>query len=97
MKELLRSEIHIQDKSYEMLIVKLDNNKLVKMTYECYNAVERFTGEIFDGNKWNHLFSMFDLGELDDRSNYVRNSSIRQKRCGDLQKKGLNYIKTLFK
>lgn len=97
MKEILRSEIHTREKSYESLIVKLDINKLVKMTYECYNAIERFTGEIFDGYKWNHFFSIHDLGEMGEKSNYVTDNTFRQKRCGELQKKALNYIETIFK
>lgn len=97
MKEIHRSEIHNDNKSYESLIVKLDDNKLIKMTYECYNCVERFKGEIFDGNNWNHFFSILDLGELDEGRNYVRDSSFRSKRCGDLQKKGINYINKIFK
>jgi hypothetical protein len=36
--------------------------KKVKITYEAYNAVERCNVDFFDGEKWNHIFSMLDMG-----------------------------------
>ena len=62
------------------------------MTYECYNAVERFTGELFVGGKWEHFFSILDLGVTSDSSNYVRDEFVREKRSKQLQELGINFF-----
>jgi hypothetical protein len=93
-KIIYESKIHISSKSHDVLILqepKVNGVKL-KMTYECYNAVERFTGELFVGGKWEHFFSILDLGVIPDKSNYVREEFIRKKRCGELQKLGSDFF-----
>ena len=97
-KELYRSKIHIRDKSHDVCIVQ-DNTHVngckFKMTYECYNALERFTGERFVGGKWEHTFSMLDLGVLSESSMYIRDDSERLKRTEELIKKGIQYFNIL--
>ena len=96
-KIIYESKIHISNKSHDVLILqepKVNGVKL-KMTYECYNALERFTGELFVGGKWEHFFSILDLGVLPDSSNYVREDYIRKKRCEELQKLGSDFFKSI--
>ena len=98
-KVIYESKIHVRDKSHDVMIIqepKVNGVKL-KMTYECYNAVERFTGELFVGGKWEHFFSMLDLGVLPDSSNYVREDFTRKERCEVLQGIGTKFFNTINK
>ena len=97
-KELYRSKIHIRDKSHDVCIIQDNinvNGSKLKMTYECYNAVERFTGEQWVGGKWEHTFSMLDLGIPVDNSMYIRDESVRLKQSEELIKKGIEYFNIL--
>jgi hypothetical protein len=97
-KELYRSKLHKRDKSHDVCIIQ-DQSKVsgvkLKMTYECYNANERFTGEQWVGGKWEHTFSMLDLGVEPERTSYIWDENKRLKRCEDLIKKGIEYFKIL--
>ena len=100
-KELYRSKLHKRDKSHDVCIVK-DTTRgelgsKLKMTYECYNGVDRFTGERFVSGKWEHNFSMLDLGVLSDTSMYVTDDSVRLKRTEELIKKGIEFFNILNK
>ena len=91
-KEIYRSKIHIGDKSHDVVIIQ-DNSRVngckLKMTYECYNAVERFTGERLVGGKWEFNFSMLDLGYKSDTSMYVCDEIKRLTRAEKLFKEGI--------
>jgi hypothetical protein len=65
------------------------------MTYESYNAVERFTGELFVGGKWEHTFSIMDLGVSPDRSMYVSSEMKREQRAESLIVKGIELFNIL--
>jgi hypothetical protein len=97
-KQIYRSEIHKNERSHDVCIIQ-DQSKVrgvkLKMTYESYNAVERFTGELFVGGKWEHHFSMLDLGVEPERSSYNCDNSKRLKRTEDLISRGIEYFKTL--
>ncbi len=104
METIYESKVHVDSKSHDVFIVKKRINdergvRLVtlKMTYECYNAVERFTGELLVMDKWEHFFSMLDLGVLPDSSRYVRHESIRLKKSKELQKLGISFFNQIFK
>ena len=93
-KVIYESKIHVRDKSHDVLVIqepKVNGVKL-KMTYECYNANERFTGELFVGGKWEHFFSILDLGVTSDSSNYVSDEFVREKRSKQLQELGINFF-----
>ena len=97
-KELYRSKIHINDKSHDVCIVQDNinvNGSKFKMTYECYNAVERFTGERFVGGKWEHTLSMLDLGVTANTSMYIKSSAERLERAEGLIKKGITFFNIL--
>ena len=96
MKTLLRNKIHNNSKSHDITVVQIGDKK-VKFTYECYNAIERYTSEVFDGTQWNHIMSMLDLGEVPNSSNYVRDDATREKRSDELYKKALKFVETLMK
>jgi hypothetical protein len=97
-KELYRSKLHTRDKSHDVVIIqditRVSGCKL-KMTYECYNAVERFTGERLVGGKWEFNFSMSDLGVSSDSSMYVSSQDNRLSRAEDLMKRGIEFFNIL--
>jgi len=97
-KELYRSKLHTRDKSHDVVIIqditRVSGCKL-KMTYECYNAVERFTGERLVGGKWEFNFSMSDLGISSDSSMYVSSEMKRDQRAESLMKKGIELFNIL--
>lgn len=87
MKTIVRNSIHIQDKSHDCLIREIKGKK-IKITYEAYNAVEKCNTEFFDGNKWNHIFSILDLGVNSETSAFsIWDETKRKKRADDLFKK----------
>jgi hypothetical protein len=94
-KQIYRSEIHNRDKSHDVCIIQ-DQSKVrgvkLKMTYESYNALERFTGEQWVGGKWEHTFSMLDLGVTPEGSSYVWDNSKRLLRAEELISKGIDYF-----
>ncbi len=69
MKQLFRNSTHTQSKSHDCLIGEIKGKK-IKVTYEAYNAVERCNTEFFDGDKWNHILSMLDMGIEPNTSAY---------------------------
>jgi hypothetical protein len=97
-KELYRSKLHTRDKSHDVVIIqditRVSGCKL-KMTYECYNAVERFTGEQLVGGKWEFNFSMSDLGVSSDSSMYVSSEMKRDQRAESLMKRGIELFNIL--
>lgn len=98
LKEIYRSKIHIREKSYDMCIVKdqsVVNGSKLKMTYECYNAIERLTGELWVDGKWEHTFCLMDLGERVESSMYIHDESKRKDRCEKLFEKGKNLFNIL--
>jgi len=70
MKQLFRSSIHESEKSHDCLICDIKGKK-VKITYEAYNAVEQCNTEFFDGDKWNLILTMLDMGFLPEKSAYI--------------------------
>lgn len=86
MKILFRNSIHERSKSHDC-VIGIIGEKKVKMTYEAYNAVERFNVEFFDGDKWNHILSMLDMGVQSNSSAYVCSEQERKKSADDLIKK----------
>lgn len=98
---LINNKIHERERSYDMCIIMIvneyaDKNVRVRLTYESYNAVERFNGETFDGIKWNNIFCLPDLGVLPDTSMYIRDSSRRIERVKELTEKAYKYIDTIL-
>lgn len=91
-KELYRSKLHTRDKSHDVVIIQ-DTTRVngckLKMTYECYNANERFTGERLVGGKWEFNFSMSDLGVSSESSMYVSSEMKREQRSESLIVKGI--------
>lgn len=97
-KELYRSKVHNRDNSHDVIIIQ-DTTRVsgvkLKMTYESYNANERFTGELFVGGKWEHMFSILDLGVSPDKSMYVSSEMKREQRAESLIVKGIELFNIL--
>ena len=86
MKLIIRNSIHRNSKSHDCLIAEIKGKK-VKITYEAYNAVEKCNIDFFDGDKWNHIFSMLDMGIEQESSAYnIWDDMKRKKRADDLFK-----------
>jgi hypothetical protein len=96
MKTLYESQVHIRDKSHDVIVLQ-ENDIKMKMTYECYNARESFTGDLFVGGKWEHFFSTLDLGIVQDSSNYVRSEEFRKTRAMELRKLGIKFFNSIHK
>ena len=95
-KTLIRNKNHKNEKSYDIIIIKIEGGVIIKMTYEAYNARESFTGETWDGIKWNPLFTLLDLGINPESNMYIRSNEIRMARVEELLKLGLNFIDIIF-
>jgi hypothetical protein len=96
-KVIYESKSHTRDTSHDVLVIqepKVNGVKL-KMTYECYNALERFTGELFVGGKWEHFFCLRDLGITSDKSMYIRHELQKNDRCKQLQELGVEFFNLL--
>jgi hypothetical protein len=71
--------------------------KKFKFSYECYNAGEDFTGELFDGTKLNPVFEITDLGVTRDCSAYhIPTEDQLKTRIEMLTNKGIEFIKSLY-
>ena len=67
-----------------------------KFKYRAFNSGEEFTGELFNGKKFNPIFSMSDLGVTPDNSAYHIPSEFELKaRIEMLTNKGMDYIEKL--
>lgn len=86
---------HLKGKSHEVRVFKNEQGIKMKMTYEAYNAVERFTGEQFVNGKWEHTFSMLDLGVSPESSIYVSDEGKRETRADNLFKSGIKLFNIL--
>ncbi len=97
-KVIYESKGHTRDTSHDVLVIQEPkvNGVKMKMTYECYNAVERFTGELFVGGKWEHFFCLRDLGITSDKSMYVRDESVRSNKCKQLQELGIKFFNLMM-
>ncbi len=71
-------------------------DKRVKMIYECGNAFDRFTIQIFDGDKFNTVATMSDLGVKSDTSMYIKQEAEVFDKFNQLLTKGKQYIKNLL-
>lgn len=84
MKQIFRNSTHSSGKSHDCLIAEIKGKK-VKITYEAYNAQEKCKTEFFDGEKWNHILSMLDMGIQPETSAYnIWDENMRNKRADDL-------------
>jgi hypothetical protein len=71
--------------------------KRFRFRYRAFNAGEEFTGELFDGVKFNPTFTMSDLGVHPDCSAYhILEEEQLKTRIGMLTEKGMDYIMRLF-
>lgn len=71
--------------------------RVFRFTYETYNSVERFYGEIFTGDKFEPIFTLRDLGVLPNDSAYLLLDEREIKtRIDDLISKGVKFINLLY-
>lgn len=60
--KIFRNSNHQKERSYDILVIEKFSRK-VKMVYEAYNGVEEMDCFLFDGNRWNKILDLKDLGE----------------------------------
>jgi hypothetical protein len=71
--------------------------KRFRFRYRAYNSGEEFTGELFDGVKFNPVFNMSDLGVHPDNSAYhILEEDKLKLRIETLTLLGIRYIEKLF-
>lgn len=74
-----------------------ERKKRFRFRYRAFNAGEEFTGELFDGIKFNPVFTLSDLGVHPDCSAYhILEEFQLTARIAMLTQKGLDYIEKLF-
>lgn len=74
-----------------------ERKKRFRFRYRAFNAGEEFTGELFDGVKFNPTFTMSDLGVHPDNSAYhILEEDQLKTRIEMFLTKGLEYIEKLF-
>lgn len=96
MKTILRNKQHYNQRSYDIQIIEVNGKKL-KLTYEAYNAVERYNANILIEGEWKHFSNLQDLGEFEQSSNYnILNAEQREKRVDELFKKASKFIKLVL-
>jgi hypothetical protein len=73
------------------------SNVKFKFSYECFNAGERFTGEIFNGAKLNPIFDIEDLGITRECLAYcIYTEEDITGRIAMLTREGIAFIKSLY-
>jgi hypothetical protein len=73
------------------------NTYKFKFSYNNYNANELFEGELFDGSKLNHVFSITDLGITRNTSAYhLLSEDELRTRIKMLTEAGIKFIKSLY-
>jgi hypothetical protein len=96
--EIYRSKFHKNQMSHDVIIIEDSSNigaGKLKMTYECYNGNEKFTGERFVNGEWVFNFSMLDLGFEVYTKSYVSSDEFRLERANTLIASGLKYFNML--
>lgn len=83
------------DTTRDTKLIKIEN-KVFKFSYNAYNCAEHFTGELFDGDKFNHIFALHDVGKPAESSVYIWDESKIKTRLELLTKNGLEFVKLLM-
>lgn len=93
MKKLIRNKKHENSRSHDVTICEHNDRKL-KFTYSAYNANEKYNVELFDGDKWNNIATLLDLGENPNKSAYnILNARQRETRANALYTKATKFVK----
>ena len=82
-KEIYHIKSHERSRSHEVVIYLIGSVKC-KITYEADNAHERCSVQFFDGNKFNPIFDIRDLGVIPDSSIYCDKPEVREKRSKEI-------------
>ena len=100
-KLLERNKIHVEGRSHDVRLIDFTTPKgeikKIKFTYESYNAAEKFTTELFNGNEWKYISGMMDLGIRPNSDAYnIWDPKVREARANELYDKSILTIKNLF-
>lgn len=79
-----------------MTRIDVYKDRKFKMTYESGNAFERFKIELFDGDNWNVVATMEDLGIQRNTSSYINSEIEAKNRCVTMTTAGEKFIKMLM-
>jgi hypothetical protein len=95
MNLLHRSPIHKIGKSHDFRVIKIKRTVLF-ITYEAYNAVEKFDIEIFNGKEKSYILSIYDIGESPNSTAYVNSIAERELRSIDLFNKAVKMLEKII-
>jgi hypothetical protein len=70
-------------------------DKKIKFTYRNDNSFEECNTYLFDGHKWNIIVTLFDI-DIEERTMYVNDKNIKEKRYLSLLEKTKKLIIHLF-
>lgn len=74
------------------------NSRIIKFYHEIYNSGEYCYTQIFDGNSFNTIVSLYDLGHTPSQdATYVSDLSKKQSRTNSLFTKSINLINLIIK
>ena len=96
MKRLHEGWVHTDGHRTHATRIELHEERKFKMTYESGNAYERFTVSIFDGDKWNVIANMDDLGIQRNSSSYINNEVEAKNRLVTMTIAGDKFIKMIM-
>lgn len=86
---LNKSEVHRKSYSYDCSIIR-KKERIIKVLYEAGNSYERHTTSLFDGDKWNVILIMLDLGvEPNPHAFITWDEKERKERANDLHERGI--------
>jgi len=86
-----------KERETHITIIGNIKNRHVKFVYTCHNAVEISNFELFDGNKWNKILTMFDIGYIPDSNTYISlNKEDRKAKAYDIYEAGLKIVKQII-
>lgn len=94
-KEIIRNSRHSDSKSHDCLIGEYKGKK-IKITYDAYNASERCSVELFDGDKLNPILTLSDMGFVANNSAYIQADEKRKKRANEIFKKAIEMVQLLL-
>lgn len=95
MKKVSRDSIYQGYNSHDCSIYEYKERK-IKVVYKTYNANEVCETFLFDGNQWNLIFSLNDLGIMATKGAHTWDESKKRAQADKFLKLMLSAVKTIL-
>jgi len=95
MEKVFMNSIHQGYNSHDLSIYDYKGRR-IKVVYQTYNANEICETYLFDGNKWNLIFSLMDLGIMPTKGAYLWDESKRKAQAKKFSGMMIYAVKTLL-